>query len=168
MIICLFNVVQNAKHNRRILYIVIQYKRKQQCHKVENHSQKRNHPHLTIKCSRKTFLLSFIFLQKALHHKNLVSLFYFFLPFLLADDEDAGLRRISYIKATKEDRLQAGIDSDDFEDEIILGIEHDYDINNSSEYNQSSSSHQQHPHKHHKRYSLNFWLLQTKFIIFIN
>ena len=77
----------------------------------------------------------------------------FFRFFFLADDEDAGLRRISYIKATKEDRIQAGIDSDDFEDEIILGIEHDYDINNSGEFGvpvSSSSSSQQ--HKQHKRY----------------
>ena len=63
--------------------------------------------------------------------------------FFLADDEDAGLRRISYIKATKEDRIQAGIDSDDFEDDIILGIEHDYDVNNSEDYTQ---------HRQHKRY----------------
>ena len=76
---------------------------------------------------------------------------FYFSFFVFADDEDAGLRRISYIKATKEDRIQAGIESDDFEDEIILGIEHDYDISNSSEYNPSSSSQQQQPHKHHKR-----------------
>ena len=78
----------------------------------------------------------------------------FFNRFFLADDEDAGLRRISYIKATKEDRIQAGIDSDDFEDEIILGIEHDYDMNNSGEFSvpvSSSSSSQQH-HKQNKRY----------------
>ena len=89
--------------------------------------------------------------------KNLYSIFLFF---IFADDEDAGLRRISYIKATKEDRIQAGIDSDDFEDEIILGIEHDYDISHSSEYNPSSSSQQQ-PHKHLKRYSF-FYLTETK------
>ena len=78
----------------------------------------------------------------------------FFHRFFLADDEDAGLRRISYIKATKEDRIQAGIDSDDFEDEIILGIEHDYDINNSGEFSVpvSSSSSSQQQHKQHKRY----------------
>ena len=76
-----------------------------------------------------------------------VTLHFFFL--IAADDEDAGLRRISYIKATKEDRVQAGIDSDDFEDEIIVGIEHDYDINNSGEINLPSSHH---PQKQHKRY----------------
>ena len=71
---------------------------------------------------------------------------------LIADDEDAGLRRISYIKATKEDRIQAGIDSDDFEDEIILGIEHDYDITNSGEFSVPVSSSSQQQHKQHKRY----------------
>ena len=114
---------------------------------------------------QKNFFIVIYIFAKSITPQNLSFFILFFFPFLLADDEDAGLRRISYIKATKEDRLQAGIDSDDFEDEIILGIEHDYDINNSSEYNQSSSSHQHHPHKHHKRYSLNFWLLEIKFII---
>ena len=101
---------------------------------------------------QKFLLHCHLYFCKPLHHNFFVSNS-IFLSFILADDEDAGLRRISYIKATKEDRIQAGIDSDDFEDEIILGIEHDYDINNSSEYHQSSSSQQQHPHKHHKRYS---------------
>ena len=76
---------------------------------------------------------------------------FFFL--IAADDEDAGLRRISYIKATKEDRVQAGIDSDDFDsDEIIVGIEHD--LNNSGEINLQSSHH---PQKQHKRYFLMNW-----------
>ena len=68
---------------------------------------------------------------------------------LIADDEDAGLRRISYIKATKEDRIQAGIDSDDFEDDIIIGIEQDYDVmgNVNEEYGGSM----QHHHRQQKR-----------------
>ena len=106
------------------------------------------------------FVVIYIF---ANHYITIFVSYSIFFSFILADDEDAGLRRISYIKATKEDRIQAGIDSDDFEDEIILGIEHDYDINNSSEYNQSASSQQQHqPHKHHKRYSFKFWQLLIK------
>jgi hypothetical protein len=90
----------------------------------------RNHTHLTIKGNKKYIFI--IFLQNITPQ--------FFHRFFLADDEDAGLRRISYIKATKEDRIQAGIDSDDFEDEIILGIEHDYDINNSGEFSVPVSS----------------------------
>ena len=125
--------------------------------------KKTNHNHPTIKCcSIFFFVVIYIF---ANHYVTFFVSYSIFFSFILADDEDAGLRRISYIKATKEDRIQAGIDSDDFEDEIILGIEHDYDINNSSEYNQSASSQQQHqPHKHHKRYSFKFWQLQIKMI----
>ena len=112
------------------------------------------------------FVVIYIF---ANHYITIFVSYSIFFSFILADDDDAGLRRISYIKATKEDRIQAGIDSDDFEDEIILGIEHDYDINNSSEYNQSASSQQQHqPHKHHKRYSFKFWLLSIKITFFEN